>query len=141
MAEVKAVKNIIVENHFPMCDRKVFDLIDKHGLKARTQIKLFERPGVYILYEGRIPYYIGKADKLWTRLHAHANKTTDQYFLYWDYFQAFVVPDPKHRSELEGVLCAALPTANRSRMKFDVTQVPSLLLKEIRDANRIGVNG
>ena len=127
--------NNAIQNHFPMCPRRLFELKENRKLIAK-ELKIFDRPGVYILYEGRVPYYIGKANRLWTRLHDHANKSTDEYFHHWDYFQAFVIPDPGHRSEIEGILCLSFPTANRSKKKFEKERIPSQLRAKIRDATR-----
>jgi len=128
--------NDLIENHFPMCDRRLFDMFDKEGKLLAREVEVFQKPGVYILYEGRTPYYIGKAKKLWSRLHDHANKSTDDYFLHWNYFQAFMIADPAHRSEIEGILCASFPTANKSTKKFPKTVVPAKLRTKIREATR-----
>ncbi len=86
-------------------------------------------PGVYILYKNEEPYYIGQATKLKTRLRYHAVKAEGRYFHFWNLFVAFVVPDRDHRNELEGVLIAAMPTANSARPKLEREKMP----KAVRD--------
>ncbi len=130
----------IVVKQVPLCDRRVFDILEDRKLLVK-EIPDLQLPGVYVLYEGRIPYYIGMATKLFSRLHDHANKSTDARFHHWNYFQAFVIPDPAHRVVVEGILCAAFPTANKSNKKFPMTTIPTKVTNRIREAKRRAVMG
>ena len=76
------------------------------------QLDFLQRPGVYVLYRDDTPYYVGKAQKLRRRLHLWATKPSSPHFHHWNFFSAFAIDDPAKRDELEGILIAALPTAN-----------------------------
>jgi len=52
-----------------------------------------------------------------------------RYYNFWDKFSAFAVPDEKGRNELEGILIAAMPTANSSKPKLMKERMP----KEVSD--------
>jgi len=41
-----------------------------------------------------------------------ATKPSSPHFHHWNFFSAFAIDDPAKRDELEGILIAALPTAN-----------------------------
>jgi len=91
---------------------------------------------VYILYRDDKPYYIGKAERrMAQRLWDHAILTHDRYFHFWNFFSAFAVSDKKHRNELEGILIAAMPTANSARPKTserkDAAKTPRYATKHI----------
>jgi len=98
-------------------------------------------PGVYILYRGDDLYYVGKADDLFRRLHDHANKMTDGYYLHWDHFSAFALQrtvknKPAKMLELEAVLIAAIPRAtNKSTPKFKRIEIPKPLRKMLGESN------
>ena len=74
-------------------------------------------------------YYIGQATKLQARLRGHAVKAESRYFHFWNFFSAFAVLNASHRDELEGILNAAMPTANSARPKLQRER----MLKEVRD--------
>jgi hypothetical protein len=71
-------------------------------------------PGIYILYRGSVPYYVGKAHNVYRRLCDHSNIDT-RYGNLWDMFSAFAVSDPDARNDVEAILIQAMPTANGSR--------------------------
>ena len=99
-----------------------------------------QQSGVYILYRDDVPYYVGKTKTaLAKRLHAHSNKSTDRYFNYWNYFSFFVVPDPEHVDEIEGILIASMATANSASPKIDQVQLPREISKVLREARRRNV--
>lgn len=94
-------------------------------------------PGVYVLYRDDTPYYIGKTRRtLFRRLHDHANKSTDRYFNFWNYFSVFVVPDSNYVDEVEGILIASIPTANSAVPKIRQIRLPGRIAKVLRDARR-----
>ncbi len=124
-------QKIIIE-YARMWPREVFDIIEKGKLKIKD-IDPLTKKGVYVLYRDEHPYYIGRAKKsLFKRLHDHANKSTDKYFNLWNYFSAFVVSE-KHIDEVEGILIAAMPTANSAEPKIKQVRVPEELTKVLRN--------
>lgn len=63
-----------------MWPRTLFKKKDEKGcLRIKLEVKELHRPGVYILYKSDELYYVGRAAKLFDRLHSHANKVTDEY--------------------------------------------------------------
>jgi hypothetical protein len=66
---------------------------------------LLKDPGVYVLYRDDQPHYIGKTGKmLFKRLKTHALRPNARRYNFWDYFSAFEIKDPNHRSEVEAIL-------------------------------------
>jgi hypothetical protein len=64
------------------------------------------REGIYILFDGSTPVYIGKG-KLYNRIRRHsASKTRGQS---WDHFSWYVVSDAEGRHELESLMLRMLP--------------------------------
>src|SRR5271170_4715899 len=117
-------KQIIVSGYARMWPREVFGKFPplKGAASKRKKImakglRFLEGPGVYILYRDDEPYYIGQATKLRSRLWGHAIQAESRYFHFWNFFSAFAVPSPRHRDELEGILIAAMPTANSAKPK------------------------
>jgi uncharacterized protein YyaL (SSP411 family) len=129
-------KRIAIE-YARMWPREVFDIMEEGRLTIKKGIGPLTKSGVYVLYRDEHPYYIGKAKKrtLFQRLHDHANKSTDKYFNLWNYFSAFVV-DAKHIDEVEGILIAAMPTANSAARKIKQIRVPEKLAKILRKARQ-----
>ena len=119
-------------------ERKKEDAV-RHGGKTRLTsllfrtIELLAEPGVYILYWDDVPYYVGTAKRLRARLWAHACVAGDPYFNHWNYFSAFGVED-EFRSRLEGILIAAMPTANGTRplKRAPVPREMTKMLREMR---------
>src|ERR1700687_4552301 len=92
-------KPTVVKAAAQMWPRLVFDFDGKASVK-----ECLREPGVYVLFREDEPYYVGKTkNKLYTRIKSHATKTRDRYYHFWNYFSAYVVPDPKHRDEVEGI--------------------------------------
>ena len=116
-----------------MWPRLVFDLGTE---TAKVIEELLKQPGVYVLFRDDEPHYIGKTEgKLFHRIRTHATNTTDDYYHFWNYFSAFVVPNAKHRDEVEGVLIASMPTANSASPKIHRIPLPrsvAILMKRIR---------
>jgi hypothetical protein len=121
----------VVKKAAQMWPRIVFDF----GGKATVKECLSE-PGVYVLFRDDVPYYVGKtAKKLFRRIRAHATKTRDRYYHFWNYFSAFVVPNAKHRDEVEGILIASMPTANGAIPRIKRIPLPfnvNLLMHKMR---------
>jgi hypothetical protein len=133
---MRAKKSTIAIEYARMWPREVFDIIEGGKLSIKDGVDLLHKPGVYVLYRDEHPYYIGKATvSLFKRLHDHANKSTDKYFNLWNYFSAFAV-NRKHIDEVEGILIAAMPTANSAAPKIRQVRVPLKLAKILREARR-----
>lgn len=129
----------IVEHYARLWPREVFD-VTENGALAIRDLEELQEPGVYILYKDDIPYYIGKAKSLFSRLHDHANKRTDRYFSFWNYFSAFIVPDEDQRGEVEGLLIASMTTANRSVPRIKEIKIPTKIVARLRRARRTLLN-
>jgi hypothetical protein len=133
-------RNSIVKGYASMWPREVFDAKPKRGggvLAAQLEF-LTKEKGVYVLYRDGQPYYIGKSgDSLFARLSGHAMNPRRRYYNFWDMFSAFAVPDKKGRDELEGILIAAMPTANGSKPRLSKERLPkqvTALMKKLRQA-------
>lgn len=100
-----------------MWPRELFDCkLGQHPVVR--EIPILSQPGVYVLYRDDKPHYVGKANKLLSRLWSHANQSTGPYYNFWTHFSVFVVKDPTLRGQLEGVLIAAMPTANGAKPRI-----------------------
>ncbi|MGB8887322.1 MAG: GIY-YIG nuclease family protein [Candidatus Korobacteraceae bacterium] len=126
-------KGTMIEGFISMWPREVCDV--RQAGEKRLFIRCFQelqKPGVYVLYREDQPYYIGRAEVLWHRLHAHANQTRDRYYNFWNLFSAFVVRDRKYLAEVESILIAAMPTANSSIPRMTKIRMPNGMTSQIR---------
>jgi hypothetical protein len=128
-----------------MWPREVFDcLISNEGGRRKRilgkGLDLVNQPGVYVLYRDDIPYYIGQAKKLRHRLWTHAGSPGARYGNFWNYFSAFVIDDPKMRNEIEGILIAAMPTANSSKPKLKRAKFPLVVSQMVRRIRKSKAN-
>jgi len=110
-----------------MWPRAIFDTLSKKPGKrqsiART-LPILDEPGVYVLYRGDQPFYVGKAEgKLRSRLRAHANNVGSSKNYFWNYFSAFIVRDPRHISEVEAILISAMPSVVTNSSKPKLSRV------------------
>ena len=127
---------VIVSQYVRMWPRAVFN--DKiRGPKGKyvnvaSTLEILLRPGVYILYRDDRPYYIGQATRLNGRLYSHARRPGSKYDLFWNYFSAFVVEDPKHRAEVEAMLIAAIPTANGAEPRLENYHYPDAVRRVMK---------
>jgi hypothetical protein len=138
-------KNLIVEEYARMWPREVFDCLipNENGGKKRLLARgldLVNQPGVYVLYRDDIPYYIGQANKLRQRLWAHSGSSGGRYSNFWNYFSAFVIRDPKMRDEVEGILIAAMPTANSAKPRLKRAKFPQAVSQMVRRIRRYQAN-
>jgi predicted GIY-YIG superfamily endonuclease len=124
----------IVKAYARMWPREIFDAMEGRKLLI-SDVEELHSSGVYILYRDDHPYYIGKAIKLSTRLHSHANMSTDRYFNFWNFFSVFAVPR-KHMDEVEGILIASMTTANSAVPRIKEVKLPKRLARILRDARR-----
>lgn len=131
-----------------MWPREVLQVKKGKGLAAHS-VQVLKKPGVYILYCGSEPHYIGKAERLFKRLHDHANKMTDRYYPLWDFFSCFAltsqdkkgssklsVEEKRRLSDIEGILIAAIPLAmNGASPHYKIDTIPLDIRTLIRKAN------
>ena len=120
-----------------MWPREIFDAKDGNNPALAKQLEfLTKQKGVYILYRDELPHYIGKsADSLFNRLYLHAVNPKMRNYNFWNFFSAFAIPEKENRDELEGILIAAMPTANSSRPRLNKEKLPNevvTLMKRIR---------
>jgi hypothetical protein len=125
-------KPTVVKAAAQMWPRLVFDFDGKATVK-----ECLREPGVYVLFRDDEPYYVGKTkNKLFTRIKSHATKTRDRYYHFWNYFSAYVVPNRKHRDEVEGILIASMPTANSASPKIKRIPLPANVTKMMKGIRR-----
>jgi hypothetical protein len=121
-----------------MWPRAIFDRFDTSGNRKKALVKAFEvlgKPGIYVLYRDDVPYYVGQATRLHSRLRRHALRPDGRYYNFWNFFSAFVIEDPKSRNAIEGILIAAMPTANGAKPRLSKEKMPKKvkdILQEIR---------
>jgi hypothetical protein len=132
-----AKKNQVIEEYARMWPREVFDCLVTNENGGRKKIMgkgldLLNEPGVYVLYRNDIPYYIGQALRLRHRLWSHAGSPGARYGNFWNYFSAFVIREPKMRDEIEGILIAAMPTANSAKPKLKRAKFPLVVSQMVR---------
>jgi hypothetical protein len=136
----------IVKHYARMWPREVFYwLVPKEEGKRRKValgkgLDLVNEAGVYVLYRDDIPYYIGQATKLRHRLWAHACAPGARYHNFWNYFSAFVIENRDLRNEVEGILIAAMPTANSAKPRLKRAKFPSEVSKMARGIYRSRAN-
>jgi hypothetical protein len=129
----------IVTGFTGLWPRRIYDIRDPRGLliKRHPEMGRLHEPGVYVLYRGDRPYYIGKTERsLFERIHDHANKTTDKYYHLWDFFSAFCVPR-EHLDEVEAILIAAIPTANSANPKITPIALPEDVRRILSERRKI----
>jgi hypothetical protein len=75
--------------------------------------------GIYILFDGSTPVYVGRGDIQHRIREASKSKRRGQC---WDHFSWYVVPDKHHEQELEALVLRMLPPhlrmLNRQRGKL-----------------------
>ena len=131
----------IVSTYARVWPREVFEKFPpptgngKQTIMAKA-VSFLDGPGIYILYRDDEPYYIGQAKRLRARLWRHAIKPEGRYYHFWNFFSAFSVSDPLLRNELEGILIAAMPTANSAKPKVQRERMPAPVRKLLRDIYR-----
>jgi hypothetical protein len=117
-----------------MWPRTLFQKKDEMGRLLIVQhVDELQLPGVYVLYIGQDPYYVGNATRLLSRLHSHANKSTARYYEHWDHFSAFVLTgkvrnQAQRLMEVESILIAGIPRlTNKSTPRFKLVRIPKAL--------------
>ena len=139
---MKKPGDLRISQYARMWPREVFDCLlteddTKHEQPVSKGLEILKEPGVYVLYRDDIPYYIGQAAKLRSRLRRHATAPGSRYHNFWNFFSVFVIEDPQSRNEIEGLLIAAMPTAaNRMEPKLPREKFPSSVRKMVRKIRR-----
>src|SRR5438105_4226830 len=116
------------------------EIFDRERSLARG-LEILIKPGVYVLYRDDMPYYIGQAAKLESRLRRHANVPGGRYHNFWNFFSVFVAEDRTRRNQIEAILIAAMPTANSAKPKLERENLPVEVCRMMRDIRRSRVNG
>jgi hypothetical protein len=137
----------IVKEYARMWPREVFYCLvpNESGSKRKKVVlakglELVNEPGVYVLYRNDIPYYVGQAKKLRYRLWAHACAPGARYHNFWNYFSAFVIQNEKLRNQVEGILIAAMPTANSAKPRLKRAKFPGAVSKMSRGIYQFQAN-
>jgi hypothetical protein len=136
-------KTPLVASYARMWPREVFDRVVSVNGKKRTLAKtldILKKPGIYILYRDGVPYYIGKATRMRSRLWQHAWNPRTRHYNLWNFFSFFVVENPDHRDEIEGILIAAMPTANSARPTLPREQLDKRITTMLREIRRFEAN-
>jgi hypothetical protein len=133
-----------VELYARMWPREIFDHVSAVGENSRKplakSLDFLNSPGVYVLYRDDVPYYVGKATKLRQRLWSHATRPQARYFNFWNFFSAFVIPDAVDRTHIEGILIAAMPTANSAHPQLPKEKFPKAVIAMVRKIRRDRAN-
>jgi hypothetical protein len=134
----KKTGNALVSKYLRMWPREIFDRADVIGKgKKKLLDDELKQPGVYVLYRGDEPYYVGKAKNMRARIRTHATSPMSHLYHFWNFFSAFVIKNERLMSQLEGVLIAAMPTANGASPRLPKQAMPKTvrnLLHQIRRA-------
>jgi hypothetical protein len=130
----------IVSGYAQMWPREIFDMRDIKDRRKMIGWENLDKPGVYVLYRNDQPYYIGMTKaSLFHRVWQHANQPKDKWYKFWNFFSAFVVPDIKHIGQIEGILIAAMPTANSANPKVKRIDIPSAVTSVLKALRRLDV--
>ena len=112
---MNAPSSTLLEGYTEIWPREALEVKE---LREEVKEKL-SCPGVYVLYRYDTPYYVGRAENLWHRLHSHAMRSPSPRHHFWNFFAALAVPRD-HIDEAEAMLIATLPTAvNNAKPKID----------------------
>ncbi len=114
-----------------MWPRELFDC--KLGKRLLVkELEVLSRPGIYVLYRNDVPFYIGKAKRLRSRLWSHAKNSQTRTYNFWTHFSAFVVEDVTIRNQLEGVLIGAMPSiTNGAKPRIRKAHLPLSVQKQL----------
>jgi len=132
-------KDQIIKEYARMWPREVFYWLVKNEsgkgkkISVARGLELVNEPGVYVLYRDGIPYYVGQALRLRDRLWAHACLPGARYHNFWNHFSAFVIEQQALRNQVEGILIAAMPTANGAKPRLQRAKMPDVVSRMSRD--------
>ncbi len=133
-------RRAIVDGYASMWPRELFDI--REGGKLSPDVRdALAQTGVYVLYREDHPYYVGKTGRpLYDRIWAHANRPHDRYYNFWNFFSVYAVPSSRYRGTVEGILIAAMPTANSSSPRFKRLALPARV-RRLLHQRRIIIDG
>jgi hypothetical protein len=122
----KIAKTVLVSSFIRMWPRAIFDSPAFDGSKdsIAKSITELDHSGVYILYRDDVPFYVGKAKKLRSRLWQHANGVVSLKSYFWNYFSAFLVEE-SHMGEVEAILISAMPSVISNSSTPTLRRVPT----------------
>ena len=100
----------VVTQYGTMWSRNVDNIRKVPGRKDGGQ-------GVYILFDGSMPIYVGKTGNLRSRLRRHRNSKRKGQL--WDRFSWYVLADKRMMHDVEVLMLKALPTYLRALTKQD----------------------
>lgn len=131
----------LVKEYVRLWPRAIFDCITSSGEERRktylasdAELDVLKHAGVYILYRGDVPFYIGKTDGwLLKRLTVHATRHGGLSTYFWDHFSAFIIEDKQSRIDVESILIAAIPTAaNSAKPKLNRKRLPRKIVGMVK---------
>ena len=103
--------------------------------KLRNDPNLKGIKGLYVLYDGSTPVYVGRgciSDRFENSRKLGKRKR------FWDYFSWFAIPDEEHRKDTEALLIKTLPyylrLLNRKNESFAVQKVSVKQVEKIPNA-------
>jgi hypothetical protein len=120
------IEGELVKQFIRMWPRAIFHtraMDDSKGFIA-DGIPELRKPGVYILYRNGVPFYVGQAKNLRTRLKQHANGVISLKTHFWNHFSAFLVDDSARMKEVEAILISAMPPGIMNSSKPTLHKVP-----------------
>src|SRR5271169_2702354 len=136
-------KNAICSQYARMWPRAIFDCFGNEVSRKQAlveSVEVFDKAGVYVLYRDEVPYYVGQAARLRRRMRHHASQPRSRYYNFWNFFSVFVIEDRKSRDEIEGILIAAMPTANGAKPRLPKEKFPNSVAKMVREIRRRDAN-
>jgi hypothetical protein len=83
--------------------------------------------GIYILYDGSMPLYVGKGNIRYRITDARRSKRRGQH---WDHFSWYVVADPKMMHDLEVLVLRILPPNLRALTRQEGHFLKGLRIKQ-----------
>lgn len=103
----------IINEHCHMWPRDVYHFRrndEKSKVVDEVKNALQGKPGLYVLFRDDVPYYVGRANCLFSRVRDHALDLDSSYCRFWNYFSAFMVSNQEQMAELEALLIAVTST-------------------------------
>jgi hypothetical protein len=120
---MKTTKEAMIKAYIRMWPREIYNIRDgNHHLESVRQ-ELWQKSGIYILYQNGQPYYVGQAKNLWYRIRNHATNQNTKHYHLWTHFSAFILSNTDHISELEGLVIAAFGTATANSAKMRMKRI------------------
>jgi hypothetical protein len=78
-----------------------------------------------VLYRDERPFYVGKTKgRLYSRIWGHANRPGAYLYNFWNFVSAFVVPEPNHVDQIEGVLITTMRATMMNKATPKIKRIP-----------------